>query len=170
GERGITVSDFQITQHLVVGAILFDDVDHMMDRIGIPSELDLACAGMQKITVLDRAGELWQVFFNIVDFEASNRAVEQGWNVRMVAMPPLVSHVVRTVVGTGSLAFGSSDQEIIAHSDQSGGIPVSGNETGGRLEWNLGGSGWASESRVRIKSRDRIYRSVGDKKALAVSR
>ena len=42
-QRGIAVAhfpsvEFQIAQYLVIGAVLFEDVDHVVYRVGVPSE------------------------------------------------------------------------------------------------------------------------------------
>src|SRR6476620_2017762 len=37
-QRGISIAHFQVTEYLVIGAIFFDDIDHVADRIGATSK------------------------------------------------------------------------------------------------------------------------------------
>ena len=40
-ELGIAVPFFDVAEHLIVGAILFDDVNHVFDRAGSPTRLGI---------------------------------------------------------------------------------------------------------------------------------
>ena len=63
-ERWIAVSHFQITQNLIVGAVFFEDVDHVLDRILSAGESDGAGIAVEQVvrsTVLRELGSFSSV-------------------------------------------------------------------------------------------------------------
>ena len=52
GERGIAVADFQVAENLIVGAILLDHIDHVLDRILAARELNRSGIVVQQVVVL----------------------------------------------------------------------------------------------------------------------
>ncbi len=55
GEGRIAVAGLQIAENLVVGAVFFDDVDHVLDGILAAGELDRSGIVVQQVVVLDDA-------------------------------------------------------------------------------------------------------------------
>ena len=66
GERRIAVPTFrlyfQVAQNLIVGAIFFENVNHVANRIGAAMKLDLDGIGEEEIAFLDLAGEISRSF------------------------------------------------------------------------------------------------------------
>src|ERR1700686_1493149 len=56
----LSFADIKITENLVIGSILFDHVDHMLDGILSAGELDLPGIVVQQGIVLDYAGEFFE--------------------------------------------------------------------------------------------------------------
>ena len=60
-KRRIAVAHFQVAEYLVIRAIFFDHVDHVLDRILAVGELDCSGIVVQQVIVLDGAGEFFKL-------------------------------------------------------------------------------------------------------------
>ena len=58
GERGHAVARAQVTEDLVVGAILLDDVDHVPDGVGSRLESNLLLRGLHHICLYHGSRQL----------------------------------------------------------------------------------------------------------------
>src|ERR1700722_454283 len=67
-QRWIAIADFQIADHLIIGAVLFYDVDNVLDRILPAGELNRPRILMQQVVVLYGARKLFKF-------------AERRWNV-----------------------------------------------------------------------------------------
>src|SRR5882757_2383518 len=55
GKGRVAVTRLQIAEHLIVGAILFDHIDHVLDGIFAGGELDRAGVVVKQVAVFDGA-------------------------------------------------------------------------------------------------------------------
>src|ERR1700734_2800412 len=67
GKGWIAVANFQIAENLVIGAVLFDYIDDVLDGILAARELDRSGIVMPQVVVLDDASEFFEL-------------AERGWN------------------------------------------------------------------------------------------
>ncbi len=85
----------------------------------------------------------------------------------MLPVPPPALQMVDAAVWAGSLSLRGGDQQIIADSRQSAGIPIGGDETGCRLDWKFGAG---FQCRLPVENRNRIDRRIGNKEILTIRR
>src|SRR5215469_1046485 len=132
-ERRIAVADFQVTENLIVGAILLHDVNDMLDRILPAGEGNRAGIAVEQIVALDHLGVLGQLGQGRGDVQPRNRSSEQSGYVGMLFVLALVDRLAHVFVGTGAFALGAGDEKIASMDSKSRGIPVGRDEAQERL-------------------------------------
>src|SRR5579862_2230872 len=133
GKRGIAIANLQVTEHLVVSTISFENVDCVADRIGCSCEMNLGWIRVQQIALLHAPSKVWQLFVDVRKSEPRNRAIEQCRNIRMLAVSALVLDNADAAIRAGSPALGGGNQQVITGSRESGGVPICRNKARGRL-------------------------------------
>ena len=153
----------QIPENLVVGAILFDDVDDVLDRILAAGELDCSGIVVQQVVVLDGASEFFELAESRWNVQPRDRATQQRGNVRMIVMFDLVCGLAHAFVRARALAFGGGDEQIVAVDGEGAGVPVGGNEAESGLTRTAASIVGLRAIKSDIsKTRDRVERSIGD--------
>src|SRR5580700_7082581 len=129
GERRVAVADLQIAEDLIKGAVLFDDVDDVLDGIVAAGELDRSGIVVQQVVMLDGAGEFLELAESRWNVQLCDGAAEQGRNVGMTVVLDLICGLAHGFVRAGALAFGGGDEQVVALNGQGAGVPVGGDET-----------------------------------------
>src|ERR1017187_9028580 len=132
-QRRVTVTRLQITKNLIVSAILFDDVNHVLNRILPSGKLNRSGIVMQQIIVLNRPRKLIEFAQRGRNIQPCDRPPQQRRNIRMVVMfhlPPSFSH---TLVRSRALALGGRNEQIVARNAR----PTSVTATASASYWNF---------------------------------
>src|ERR1022692_4325268 len=108
-ERWVAVADSQITEHLIIGAVLFNNVDDVLDGILAAWKLDRSRIVVQQVVVFDGAGEFFELAESGWNVQLCDRATQQSWNVRMTVMFDLIGGLAHAFVWARALAFGGGD-------------------------------------------------------------
>ena len=127
-EGRIAVADLQIAENLIVGAVLFDHVDDVLDGILAAGELDRSGIVVQQVVVLDGAREFFKLAERGRNVQPCDRATKQRWNVGMAVMFDLIGGLAHAFVWARALAFGGGDEEVVALDGEGAGVPVGGDE------------------------------------------
>src|SRR5215469_17696388 len=106
-EGGIAVSDLQISEYLVVSAILFDDVDDVLDRILAVSK-DCSARGFGVAGLNDAIRRYGEVLHGVDDVDLSERSVDQRRDIGVFSAAPS-GDPIRPIVWTSAGAFGARD-------------------------------------------------------------
>ena len=80
-ERRIAVAYFKVTKNLVVGAVFFDDVNHVMNGIRAIVKRQSSWIGQELHLFLCDTRKLRQIFFDFFQIDTSDRSVQQSWDV-----------------------------------------------------------------------------------------
>ena len=124
-QRRIAVTHLQIAKHLIVGAVLFDHIDHVLDRILAPGKLDRARIVVQQIIVLHGPREFVELAESRGNVEPRDRTPQQCGNVGVVVVLQFPSSFPHALIRARPLALRSGDDEITALDGERAGIPIS---------------------------------------------
>src|SRR5271156_3664159 len=125
-QRWIAIAHFEIAKDLIVRAVFFDDINHVLDGILTGSKPNRTGVIVQQVVVLDDACEFFKLSQSRGNVEACNRSAQQRRNVGMVMMRELPRGFSHDLVGTRALSLGGGDQEIVALNRKRAGVPVGG--------------------------------------------
>ncbi len=124
GEFGIAVADglavlLEVAEDLIVGAILLDDVDDVLDAaIGRAGKGDLLLRGFHAVRLEHDVCPLAQIVVDLFGVERRDRPMQQGADVSVGADEALAArgfgHLHGLAVGRGAVAFGGGDVEVAA--------------------------------------------------------
>ena len=131
GERWIAITDFKIPEHLVIGTVLFDDVDHVTYWISASRERYPTGIGAEEIVLRDLLRQISEIVFCLGNIQTGDGATNQGADVGMLAMPALILQPVDAIVGPTALPLGRGDEQIITRGGERTGIPLGRNEAEG---------------------------------------
>src|SRR5579859_601081 len=163
-ERGIAVSNFQIAEDLIEGAILFHHVNHVLDGILAGGECDRAGIAGKAIVVFDLLCELRKFGESGRNVQSGDRPAEQGRDVRMLFVLGLVNRLAHVLVVASAFALGSGDEQIVALNRERAGIPVRGNHANVALRFKL----LARLELRNIEDTDSVNTRVRDKNIMTV--
>src|SRR5437667_160562 len=104
----------QVTEYLIISAILFENVDDVVNGIGLCLKFNLARIREQKIVFLDPARQSRPLVLCSAEVQAGDRAVHQRGDVRMPATCSRVVSLTACVVWPGPLPFSGGNQKIVA--------------------------------------------------------
>src|SRR5208282_5850676 len=130
GERWVAVASGQVAKDLIVGAIFFQHIDHVTDRIASTSEFELAAIGANEIVFLNLARIGGKILVDVIEAEALDGAADQSRNVGVFLPFALTFQLAQHVVGPAAFSFGSGDKQVVARDGERARIPLGGNETG----------------------------------------
>src|SRR5215467_1562932 len=130
GEGRIATADAKIAEHLIVGAILFDDVYHVLDPIWAGREADTVCVAAEGVAVPRLIAESLEAAFDLGDWQAGEGAAQHREHIRVIrAAVRVFANGLR--VGTRAVAFGAGNKQILLGGGDYGRIPFGRYERGG---------------------------------------
>ena len=165
-ERRIAVANFKVTENLVVRAVFFDDVNHVMNRIRSVLKRQSCWVGQELHLLLCDTRKCRQIFLDFSQIDASDRTVKQSWDIGMQPSAPgrHLGYIDR--VWATAQAFAGGDQQIVIRDGHGQRIPFGGNEA-------HGGEGravmpMAFSQCCGVEHRDGIRRRAGREQPLSV--
>src|SRR6266704_93688 len=113
-ERRMAIACTKISEHLIVRAMRFDDVDDVLDRpngLAESTKCDLARRSVGKaIRALDLGGEPRKVAMDVAELDMCERTVDHAADILEVL--PCVAFDGLSIVRSNAVRFGGGDQEL----------------------------------------------------------
>jgi len=98
GQRFVAVADGKVAKNLIVGAILFQNVDHVADRVGSSGKFKLAAVRVNEVVFFDLSCVSCEILVDVSETDALNGATDQCRNVRMLLSFALAFQLAQHVV------------------------------------------------------------------------
>jgi len=162
GERRIAVTDSQIAEHLIVGAILLDDVDDVADFVSAAREDYPIGIAAQRVSFRNLLGIGGKICPQLSWRDARKRPMNQRGTVR-VSRPTVRRLAHGLWIRPGATPFVGADEQIIGGGGDDGRIQLSRNEA--RSMNDLAGDKFG-----QVKDAYRVRNRIGGEERFLVRR
>ena len=129
GERRINVTRAEVAQYLVEATALFDDVDHMANRIVAGGKGNGSDGPAHAVATQNFFSPPRQMSIKLAERNASERSMQQSWNVAVGVAASGPGGRRRKIIRTGTMSLAGGDEKFFALHGERSGIPISGNES-----------------------------------------
>jgi len=128
GQRRVAVADWQVAENLIVGAIFFQHVDHVADRIFTTGKFKPTAIRLNEVVFFDLVGVGREILVDIRELEALYGTANQRCNIRIIAMVRPNLHFGFHIVRSTAFAFSGGDEQIVVGDGQGARVPLGGDE------------------------------------------